>query len=106
MKRRVEGRNQAKAILELVSLDHVDKIEAFLDELRSTLQPAEVLKEVVASQRKLSELSAITLKYGQHAGERLEDIPRDYLEWMIRDGEETFETVRDYLAATQHLNGG
>lgn len=53
LKRRVDGREQAKAILELVSLDHADQIEAFLDELRSTLHPKIVLKEAVAEARNI-----------------------------------------------------
>ena len=105
LKRRADGRKQAKAILELVTLDHSDKVESFLDELRSTLQPAEVLAEVVQDQKRLSELAAIRLPRGQHAGQRLDDVPREYLDWWIRDGEEWAERIGDYLKATEHLNG-
>jgi uncharacterized protein (DUF3820 family) len=105
LKRRVEGRKLAQAILELVTLVHQDEVDGFLDELRSTLQPKEVLSEVVAEQRKLSELSAVTLPRGIHAGERLDDVPRDYLYWWIEDGRELNERIDAYLAATKHLDG-
>lgn len=105
LKRRVEGRNQAKAILDLLTLDHPDKIAAFLDELRSTLQPVEVLSEVVADQKRLSDIAAVRLPRGRYEGERLDDVPRDYLDWWIRDGEEWAERIGAYLAATRHLDG-
>lgn len=105
LKRRVDGRTQAKAILELLTLDHPDKITAFLDELRSTLQPKEVTAEVQSAKRRLSELASHELKYGIHGGERLDDIPRDYLGWMVDDGQKTIDIIRAYLLATKHLDG-
>lgn len=105
LKRRVDGRTQAKAILELLTLDHPDKLEAFLDEVRSTLQPEKVLAEAVQEQRRLSELAAVRLKYGQYAGQRLDDVDRDYLEWMIDEGRETLATIEAFLKATAHLHG-
>jgi uncharacterized protein (DUF3820 family) len=104
--RRVDGREQAKAIGGLVSLDHPDKVAAFLDELRTMFEPEAVLAEAVDDQRKLSELAAVRLPRGIHAGERLDDVPRDYLDWWIRDGEEWAEKIGGYLAATKHLDGG
>jgi len=106
LKRRVDGREQAKAIIGLVTLDHPDKVEAFLDELRSTLIPAIVLDEVVDEARRLSALAALRLPRGIHTGERLDDVPREYLDWWIRDGEEWSDKIGAYLAATEHLNGG
>lgn len=102
--RRVNGRQQAKDIVSLLNLDHQDKIDAFFDELRSLIQPKQVEVERAAQKRRLSELSSFKLRYGIHADVRLDDVPRDYLHWLVGDSETTVDVVREYLEATKHLD--
>lgn len=105
IKLRGEGRKFARELLILIDLKDPESIDAFLDELRSTLQPVEVLAEVVGEARKISAMAAVRLPRGKHEGERLDDVPRDYLEWWIEDGRELNEKIAAYLAATKHLDG-
>lgn len=91
--------------LGMVTLDHPDKVEAFLDELRSTLLPKVVQAEAVQAQKKLSELAEVQLPRGQCMGQRLDDVPRDYLGWWLDDGRFWAERIAGYLNATKHLHG-
>ena len=107
--RRVEGRNHAKTVLELVQcdLDHPDKIETFLGELEAILRPKPVVNELEVKrvrERTIQRLSAIQLTFGIHAGEQLDEIPRDYLEWLLESSEQVCNDIRDYLEATEIQN--
>lgn len=97
---RVLGRLQARELLELVELTHPEMVASFLDEMKSSLQPEQVKKEKVVRQRKLSELKAHVLGFGVHANECLDDIPRDYLEWLLGETEGTLQIVSQYLQMT------
>lgn len=106
LNRRVEGRNHAKTVLELVQcdLDHPDKIETFLSELEAILRPKPIIdekSEKIVRERTIQRLSAIQLKFGSHSGEQLDEIPRDYLEWLLESSEQVCNDIRDYLEATQ-----
>lgn len=102
--RRVEGRKQAREILGLVNLDHPDKVDAFLDELRSALQPKEVEADEKTAKKRLRELAAIQLPRGVNQDKTLDEVPREYLHWWIEDGEEWATKIGEFLEATKHLD--
>jgi uncharacterized protein (DUF3820 family) len=99
LQRRVDGRTQAKAIFDLLTLDHPDKIAAFFDELDSRFRPkTEVAKQI--ERRKIRELSVITIDFGAHSGKQMDEIPREYLSWLLESSEQTCSDIREYLEAT------
>ena len=100
LKLRVQGRQQATAVIGLVDLPHRECADAFFDELRRQLLPEVVAVEAAKHQRTIRELSAHTLDFGQHAGKRLDEIDRDYLEWLLQSSEQTVSAIGAYLKAT------
>lgn len=106
IRQRGHGRNIARSTLELVAdelKDH-ESVLAFLDELTTTLQPEAKEKAKKQAERKLSELSETVLRFGAHAGKRLDDIDRGYLHWLAGATEETLTTINAYLKATKHFD--
>ena len=101
IKQRADGRKVAR---ELVTAGFTPVgphgIDAFLDELRTLLQPELVKQERIARQRKLSELKSHAMTFGAHQGQCLDDIPRDYLEWLLQSSEDLVGTLSQYLKLT------
>lgn len=95
------GRQQAKTILGVVDLPTPDHIDAFIDELESTLRPQRKAEELEKAQRKLSELLKWQMPFGIHNGKTLDEIPRDYLHWLSSSSEETKGIVDEYLEVTK-----
>lgn len=105
MQRRVQGRNLAKTALELVrdELTHADSITTFIEELREQLQPKVAAEEKAEVRRKLSVVAAITLDFGQYAGQMLSLVPRRYLEWLLKQSEQLVNNLREFLQLTAHM---
>lgn len=100
LKNRVDGRRAAREIRALVESDNPDFADAFLEEMRLLLKPDAVKQETTDRQRKLSELKFHVLNFGVHAGQCLDDMPRDYLEWLLGVSEETVGIISQYLQLT------
>jgi len=94
----------AKTALELVrdELTSADHIETFIEELREQLQPKVVAEEKAEVRRKLSVVAAITLEFGQYAGQMLSLIPRWYLEWLLVKSEQLVKDLQEFLQLTAH----
>lgn len=101
IRRRVHGREQAREILSLIDLPHSDCVDGFLDELASVLKPKQTEAESVERKRQFAEFANYRLERGEHAGQKLEDIPREYLEWWYDSSIESLETITGYLEATE-----
>ena len=103
LQRRVQGRKLANQILELVDnrFRNPDCVEAFLHELRTNLLPEKVAEETKHRDRQFAEFANYRLGFGEHKGSKLEDIPRQYLEWLADSSTETLEMVTGYLEATE-----
>ena len=101
LKQRADGRKIAR---ELVAAGFTPSdshgIDAFLDELRTLLRPEAVKQEQVERRRKLSELKSYAMTFGVHQGECLDDMPRDYLEWLLQSSETLVGTISEYLKLT------
>lgn len=103
LKRRVDGRDQARAIigLDLLTLDHPDKVDGFIDQLNRTFIPKLIEEKKADRQRTIRELSVVTIDFGVHSGKQLDEIPREYLSWLLESSEKTCENIRDYLELTE-----
>lgn len=101
---RAEGRETARTVLEILGTPSIHRddpwAEAFVDELRSNLLTKRVKEEGIVRQRTLSALKEYVIQFGSHNGKCLDDIPRDYLEWLLSATEETREMVSQYLRLT------
>lgn len=106
LRRRLAGAAQAREVFGLLTLEDGDAINGFVDAVLGQFRPNETeAAKAERSRARLSELAAVTLPRGIHADKRLDDVPREYLHWWIRDGEEWAEKIAAYLAATKHLDG-
>lgn len=103
IQKRGAGRKAAKEILELVDLQDPESIDAFIDELKSHLQPDKVAEEQQKSKQKLSDLAFTQLEFGKYENCFLRDIPREYLHWLVEVSEKTLDTVGQYLELTKHM---
>lgn len=110
LKQRVHGRAQAAIVLDLVDLPHAQCVEAFLDELRCRLTPESVSDAKVAvDQQSLRELSVIELQFGKYAGStygQVEDVDRDYLEWLCESQRQSADTLGTFLTLTRTTHEG
>lgn len=102
IKSRGKGREEARAILDLVTLPSKHHVEGFIEELRDRLCPAVVEEEKKKVEKKLIELMNWRMPFGTHFGERLEDVPRDYLEWLQIEMENTRQIIDEYLKMTEN----
>jgi uncharacterized protein (DUF3820 family) len=101
LQQRVNGRNQAIAVMDLITLESPHAIAAFFEELNDRLRPEKIAVEREQRRRKVSELKAVELNFGKHAGKCLDDIPRDYLHWLASSNEDTLATINEYLRLTE-----
>lgn len=102
--RRVHGRKEAREVLRCVDLPYPDHIDAFIDEIVSTLRPpvpVDKARAKIERERAYAEFANYQLKFGQHNRERLENAPREYLEWLRDSTEETLRMVGGYLDLTE-----
>lgn len=101
--RRVHGRKQAQEFLGLVELPHADCVDGFIDEVVTTLRPPAPVDEKktrIERERAFAEFANYQLGFGTHEGERLESVPRWYLERIRELSEESLRMIGGYLDAT------
>lgn len=101
---RVHGRKQAREVLTLVDLTESESVDAFIDEIESTLRPKKQVDEKtlrIERERAFSEFAGFELKFGQYAGMRLDRIPRDYLEWLRDSSEELLSSLDGFLGINE-----
>lgn len=104
LERRVDGRRQADAALGLVELSTPDHVDGFIDQVVTKLRPPEPIdekKQRIEQARSYAEFANHRLRFGEHNGEKLESIPRDYLEWLRESSAETLRMIEGYLDATE-----
>lgn len=109
LERRVFGRQQADAALGLVELTHSDHIDGFIDQVVTKLRPpvpVDEKKQRIERERAYAEFANHRIQFGEHRGEKLEVIPRDYLEWLRESSAETLRMIEGYLDATEEHNSG
>lgn len=101
LKQKVLGRKQADDIFELIDLKTPEAKQAFLKQMGHLLLQEAQSVEKVERQRKLHELSAVVVEFGQYRGSRLDSIPRDYLHWYVGESESFVSKVVQYLEMTK-----
>lgn len=101
---RVYGRKEAQEIFNLVELTTQDQIDGFLDELKKLLMPEEKkVKLLTKAQREIRELAATELTFGKYVGKNyghVEQVDREYLEWLLASTQETVDKLEMYLKLT------
>lgn len=108
LKRRVAGRQQAKDVIDILSLPHPDMVDGFLNEIASILKPVtaeDSAKSRIEKQRVYAEFACHRLGFGKYKGVPLENVPRDFLEWLLESSEETVRMVGGYLESTEDCDG-
>lgn len=73
----------------------IDCAEAFIDQLKRQLPQRAQL--TLSKPPPLARLAATTLPFGKHSGKRLDEVPGEYLEWLISEQEEFYKDLRAYL---------
>ena len=96
---RVRGREVVAELLSLLDADVrddpnameaiVESLEAFTN--RNNPKTPEPTVEPIAR------LGAMLLPFGKHVGKRFDDVPLDYLDWLCREQEGFYKTLRAYL---------
>jgi hypothetical protein len=98
---RVRGREAATELLSLLD-----------DEVRSDPEAMEVLVELLESftnrnqpkapeptepTEPIARLGCTRIPFGQHNGKDFDGVPLDYLDWLCREQESFYKTLRSYL---------
>lgn len=95
---RVRGREAATELLSLLDVEVRDDPEAMevLVELlegftnRNKAKPAEPTEPI-------ARLGSTAIPFGQHSGKDFDSVPLDYLDWLCREQEGFYKTLRAYL---------
>ena len=96
---RVRGREAAGELLSLLDAevrDDPNAMEAIVEALecftnRNKQPPPTAPLEPIAR------LGTMIVPFGQHVGKRFDDVPLDYLDWLCREQESFYKTLRAYL---------
>lgn len=96
---RVEGRQIATGLLTLIDDQAKSNrdimqavVETFTAECDLTPKP-----EPSPTPEPIARLGALVIPFGQHVGKRFDDVPLDYLDWLCREQESFYKTLRAYL---------
>lgn len=92
---RIKGRAEAREVLALLEDMHEIQRQACVEFLMVELglRPKEVAKEI----EPVGRLGAHFIEYGEFRGEKLEDVPKDRLDWYLARAEENVKTLTSYL---------
>lgn len=99
VKQRIAGRNMARELFGLIEGDTADAVymKALVAEMESlaglTREPEHTVKELEPIVR----LGATVMPFGEHAHKRFDDVPLNYLDWLCREQESFYKTLRAYL---------
>lgn len=95
IEKRIKARAIASEVRALLDVDEFDPVE-FLRYLSDTMLPKAPPLEPPKSEP-LCRLAAWELPFGKYAGQRLDNVEPDYLDWLCRSMEDSLKHVRDYL---------
>ena len=100
---RAIGREIARTMMELVKDVPPDSDIAmgFIDTVKDILLVEVQQKEQEKREETLEELSKVRVQFGQHKGQRLDEVPRDYLEWLCDQNVHFYDQARLYLNLTK-----
>ena len=98
---RVEGRKFAREIMSLAATEHADEREfweACIDEIAGDkAPPLPVAPEVNEPLTPIARLGAERMPFGEYRGKPLDDVSIAYLDWLCREQEHFYRTLRAYL---------
>ena len=95
---RVEGRKAAGELLELIGELKTDRdfMQAVIEKIVAECDLAPK-PEPAPTPEPIARLGAMLVPFGQHVGKRFDDVPLDYLDWLCREQESFYKTLRAYL---------
>lgn len=96
---RVRGREVVAELLSLLDADVRDDpntMEAIVESLEAFTNRNKP-KTPGPTVEPIARLGAMLLPFGQHVGKRFDDVPLDYLDWLCREQEGFYKTLRAYL---------
>jgi hypothetical protein len=96
---RVDGRKAAGDLLELLSdadKDNHDFMQSLVDTI-STVCDLNPKPEATSAPEPIARLGSTTIPFGQHIGKDFDSVPLDYLDWLCREQEGFYKTLRAYL---------
>lgn len=102
IKSRIGGREAARELASLIE-DHIsdrDFMEACIKALRIR---AGLIDPVPKPEKPepIARLGATIVPFGKHIGKQFDEVPTDYLDWLCREQEEFYKTLRAYLKHPQ-----
>ncbi len=95
---RVEGRKAAGELLELIGDLKADRdfMQAVIETIVAECDLAPKAEPSPAPEP-IARLGAMLVPFGQHVSKRFDDVPLDYLDWLCREQESFYKTLRAYL---------
>jgi hypothetical protein len=96
---RVDGRKAAGDLLELLSesdKNNRDFMQSLVDTI-STVCDLVPEPEPTPTPEPIARLGATKIPFGQHNGKDFDSVPLDYLDWLCREQESFYKTLRSYL---------
>lgn len=103
IKARVYGRNTAREVVGLLSIEaeppelQIEISEAFIDELWKLLPQRPVAEQSKPALEPIARLGRLQIPFGIHKGKVFDDVPLDYLDWLAREQEGFYKSLRAYL---------
>jgi hypothetical protein len=95
---RIAGRKMGTELFGLIEGDTSSDpyMESLIDEIRrlSGIRHAE---PEVEKHEPIARLGATEMPFGAHAGKCFDDTPLEYLDWLCRNQEDFYKTLRAYL---------
>jgi hypothetical protein len=98
VERRIAGRSVAGELLDLIGAQRDDAIfmEAVIGQLRlATIGPP--AEPPPPTHEPIARLGATQMEFGQYMGQTLDEVPRDYLDWLCATQEDFYRVLRAYL---------
>lgn len=96
---RVEGRKVAADLLDMLDDETKDDRDVMLAVVETITSVCDLAPkpEPAATPEPIARLGALVIPFGQHVGKRFDDVPLDYLDWLCREQESFYKTLRAYL---------
>ncbi len=95
---RVRGREAVADILSLLDAgvrDDAEAMEAIVEALECFTNRNKPAAPVAVEP--IARLGTVKITFGVHAGKEFDDVPLEYLDWLCRQQESFYKTLRSYL---------
>lgn len=95
---RIAGREEAEALISCIDHNYLaspDCMEAIVEEFEKYTNRNK--PQTPATPEPIARLGATIIPFGQHLGRTFDQTPLEYLDWLCREQEGFYKTLREYL---------